>query len=130
MHHSNEGSKAARLETSLQAGDNFNNTILSQAKESHSEEDSSHVITINFDSSQESLDTLVKAIYVRKIELTAGNVEDVLSFADFLQASSANHLPVTSSKRLGNLNSSSSLKSATLMYTKRLSSVPLEGNFQ
>ena len=59
------------------------------------EGDELRVITINFECSQETLDTLVKAIYQRRIELNAKTAKDILELADFLQA---RHFQCRSSK--------------------------------
>ena len=71
----------------MQAGNNFKGGISSQKVEMQKDGDEVHTVTINFDCSQEILDALVNAIYARKVELNADNVADILSLADFLQAS-------------------------------------------
>lgn len=59
---------------------------MSQRLVKQNDSDDYYTVTIYFDCSQLILDTLVKAIYARKIDHSANNVKDILSLADFLQA--------------------------------------------
>lgn len=70
----------------MQAANKFRGNFSSKTVAQQNEGNELRVITINFECSQEALDTLVKAIYARRIDLTAENVTEILKLADFLQA--------------------------------------------
>lgn len=78
---------AASCSHMMQAGHSFKGTLMSQRLVRENDSDEHYTVPVNFDCSQEILDILVKAIYARKIDLTADNVKDILMLADFLRAS-------------------------------------------